>query len=83
MTMKIKIGGEYDRVKEFVAIVQDFSSDLLLTHGNYTVDALSVMGVLAICYDKVLELKIVEKFPGETEKLYNLMKEHGYLVEEE
>ena len=82
MVMKIKIGKEYDRVKEFVGLVKDFSSDLLLTHGSYTVDALSVMGVLAICYDKVLELKIIEKFPGETEKLYNLMKEHGFLVEE-
>ena len=83
MTMKIKIGGEYDRVKEFVGLIKDFSSDLFLTHGNFTVDALSIMGVLAICYDKVLELKIVEKLPGEKSKLYNLMKKHNFLVEEE
>lgn len=83
MMMKIRIGGEYSRVQEFVGLVKDFSSDLFLTHGNYTVDALSVMGVLAICYDKVLELKIVEKLPGETEKLYSLMKEHNFLVEGE
>ena len=78
--MKIKIG-DFDRVKEFVDLVRDFNSDLFLKHGRYVIDAQSIMGILSISFDKVLDLKIIEKFPGEKEKLYNLMKEHEFLVE--
>ena len=78
--MKIKIG-DYDRLKEFVGLVKDFNSDLFLQHGSYVIDAQSIMGILSISFDKVLNLNIIEKFPGEKERLYNLMKEHCYLVE--
>lgn len=78
--MKIKIG-DFERVKEFVELVRDFESDLLLKHGRYTVDAQSIMGILSLSFDKVLDLEIIEKFTGEKNKLYELMKEHNFLVE--
>lgn len=81
MTMKIKMG-DFNRVKEFVEVVRDFSSDLFLKHGRYVIDAQSIMGILSISFDKVLELEIIEKFAGEKDKLYKLMKEHNFLVEE-
>lgn len=82
MTMKIRIGS-FERVKEFVDVVKDFSSDLFLKHGRYVIDAQSIMGILSLSFDKILELEIIEKLNGEQNKLYELMKEHNYLVEEE
>ena len=78
--MKIKIG-EPSRVKEFEQLVKDFDSDLFLKHGRYTIDAQSIMGVLSLSFDKVLELEIVEKSTGEEDKLRSFMKEHGFLVD--
>ncbi len=80
MNMKIKIG-DFERVKEFVELVRYFDSDLFLKHGRYVIDAQSIMGILSISFNKVLELEIVEKSAGEKYKLHSLMKEHGFLVE--
>ena len=80
MTMKIKIG-DFDRVKEFVELVRNFDSDLFLKHGRYVIDAQSIMGILSLSFDKILELEIIEKCAGEKDKLYELMKEHKFLVE--
>lgn len=78
--MQIKIGN-FDRVKEFVELVRYFDSDLFLKHGRYVIDAQSIMGILSISFDKVLELEIIEKSAGEKDKLHLLMKEHGFLVD--
>ncbi|MDD5901717.1 MAG: HPr family phosphocarrier protein [Lachnospiraceae bacterium] len=80
MKMQIKIGN-FDRVKEFVELVRYFDSDLFLKHGRYVIDAQSIMGILSISFDKVLELEIIEKSAGEKDKLHLLMKEHGFLVD--
>lgn len=80
MTMKIRMG-EFSRVKEFVELVRYFDSDLFLKHGRYVIDAQSIMGILSISFDKVLELEIIEKSAGERDRLHLLMKEHGFLVD--
>lgn len=80
MKMQIKIG-DFDRVKEFVELVRYFDSDLFLKHGRYVIDAQSIVGILSISFDKVLELEIIEKSAGEKDKLHLLMKEHGFLVD--
>lgn len=80
MKMQIKIG-DFDRVKEFVELVRYFDSDLFLKHGRYVIDAQSIMGILSISFDRVLELEIIEKSAGEKDKLHLLMKEHGFLVD--
>ena len=78
--MKINLNGDINRVKEFNNLVRDFESDLFLRHGRYVIDAQSILGILSLCFDKDLDLEIVEKAEGEADKFYELMKEHGYLV---
>lgn len=81
MTMKIKISS-FDRVKEFVDLVKDFGSQLYLKHGRYVVNAQSIMGILSLNIEEILELEIVEKYKGEKDRLCFLMKDNGFVVEE-
>lgn len=77
---KINLNGDINRVKEFDNLVKNFESNLFLCHGRYVVDAKSIMGIFSLCFDQDLDLRIEEKVEGEADKLYELMKDNGFLV---
>ena len=59
MKMNIKLDS-IDKVREFVNIVNRFSSDFDLISGRYVIDAKSIMGIFSLDLSKPLTLEIHE-----------------------
>lgn len=78
--MKIKIDA-FDKVAQFVRTTTNFESDILVKSGRYVVDAKSLMGIYSLDLSKELELEVVEKSEGESERFVNKLRELKIVVE--
>ena len=78
---EINLGG-IEGAKSFYNLIKNFDSDIDLCIGRYVIDAKSVLGIFSLNLERNLTLVIHEKAAGEANKIYALMKENGYLVEE-
>ena len=57
----------FQKVKDFVNLMQDIKEDTVLHSGKYSVDAKSIMGVLSLDLDKTLML-VIDSIEDETIK---------------
>ncbi len=57
MTEKTVMLGKISDVKEFVQKVSDYSYDVDLVSGKYTVDAKSIMGIFSLDLSKPIVMK--------------------------
>ena len=78
--MKIKIN-EFEKIKAFVKVVENYESDIFLKSGRFVIDAKSVMGIFSLDLCKVLEVEIIEKVEGEKDSLFRQLRELGIVVE--
>lgn len=64
-----------------ISIAQKFDSDIYLSvpERGYRIDATSIMGVMMIVNNHPINVHIIEKNDGDTEKLLTQLKEGGYL----
>jgi len=68
----IKISLELaQRVKEFVAITQNYACEILLKSGKYVVDAKSILGIFSLDLSQPL---IVEVYSDNCDELLNALK---------
>ena len=59
------------RVKEFVAITQDYSCEILLKSGKYVVDAKSILGIFSLDLSQPV---IVEIYSDDCDELIERLK---------
>ena len=78
--MRIKFS-TFDKVNQFVKATTSFESDIFAKSGRYVIDAKSLMGMYSLDLSKELELEIVEKAKGETDKLVAKLRELKIIVE--
>lgn len=68
----IKISLEMaQRVKEFVAITQNYAYEILLKSGKYVVDAKSILGIFSLDLSQPL---VVEVYSDDCDDLMNALK---------
>lgn len=68
----IKISLEMaQRVKEFVAVTQNYTYEILLKSGKYVVDAKSILGIFSLDLSQPL---VVEVYSDDCDDLLNALK---------
>ena len=77
--MKVKFD-TFDKVNMFIRTTTSLESDVSVKSGKYIVDGKSVMGIYSLDLSKELEVEIIEKITGETEKLTRQLSALGILV---
>ena len=83
MKLKINLNGNFQAAQCLPQMMMDFVSDIDLSIDHYTVDCKSLFGVLSLNFNRDLTLTIHEKSEGEALKIRDIMRDHGFLVEED
>ena len=78
--MKVKFN-TFDKVNEFVKITTALESDIFVKSGRYVVDGKSIMGLYSLDLSKTLELEMIEKAEGESEKLISKLVNLNVIVD--
>lgn len=71
-----------DGVKLFSYLMSQVHSEADICVGRYIIDAKSIMGLFSLTLDQDVVMVIHERVDGEAEKIYQMMKDNGFLVEE-
>lgn len=80
MEYKISFNNDIERVTDFVRICETFSENIDVIAGHYTVDAKSLMGVIAVCTLPNLKAKILTSNVYAQTDFYDAIRD--FLVEE-
>lgn len=68
MTLKLKLN-DVANIKKFVDIASKYSDDITLAHGDYQVDAKSILGIFSMDLSSPVELNCEREIPSLTEEL--------------
>lgn len=77
--MRVKFN-TFDKVNQFIRTTTSLESDVFVKSGKYIVDGKSVMGIYSLDLSKELEVEIIEKAYGETEKFAKQLSALGILL---
>ena len=83
MTIQLQSGLEARPVALLVQVASQHECSIYVEADNKKVNAKSIMGILSLSIDRNLTLVIHEKTEGEAIKIREVMKENGFLVEED
>ena len=78
--MKIKFT-TFSQIKEYMSRIHVFASGILIKSGSLCVDGTSLMGILSLDTNKILELVIVEEKNNESDLIHQMLREIGVLAE--
>lgn len=67
-----------ENVKNFVALTESLSSDILVYSSHYMVDGRSIMGILSLALDYPVDVRVIDE--KEREYLKGKLKELGIVV---
>ena len=82
MKLKINLKGCFNNAQLLPQLLADFVSDIDVSIDHYVVDGKSLFGVLSLNFNRDLIITIHEKAEGEARKIRDVMRHHGFLVEE-
>lgn len=68
-----------EKVKNFTQIAMKQESEIFVSSGKFVVDGKSILGLFSLDLSKPLEMKIVEKNKGESNKFINELDDLGFI----